>query len=431
MTKAFEFLTGLPGSHDRGQRVGITSVCSAHPLVIKAAMAEASETGQPLLIEATCNQVNQEGGYTDMTPADFAGFVLNLAATVDFPIDQILLGGDHLGPNPWRDKPAEYAMEKAVVMTHDYAAAGFGKIHLDASMACSGDPEPLPPETIASRAANLAQAAEAGAKAGGHESPIYVIGTEVPIPGGVAEQIQDLEVTRKEDANQSLAVHQAAFSAKGLDAVFQRCVGLVVQPGVEYGSANVIAFNPEKAGDLANWRDQHGGFLFEAHSTDYQTTVALAALVQGGFGILKVGPGLTFAMREAFYGLDAIAAILDPSYPAGQLQDKMEQLTVAKPDQWNAYYFGTKTERQFQRHFSFSDRIRYYWNDEIAADAVKKLFSALEAKTIPAPLISQYMPRLFDDVQSGAVKALAPDLVQAAIRKMLNPYSRACSVQDV
>jgi D-tagatose-1,6-bisphosphate aldolase subunit GatZ/KbaZ-like len=54
---------------------GVTSVCTAHPLVIGAALAPGNETGRRVLIEATCNQVNQEGGYTDMTPADFRQMV--------------------------------------------------------------------------------------------------------------------------------------------------------------------------------------------------------------------------------------------------------------------------------------------------------------------------------------------------------------------
>jgi D-tagatose-1,6-bisphosphate aldolase subunit GatZ/KbaZ len=55
------------------------------------------------------------------------------------------------------------------------------------------------------------------------------------------------------------------------------------------------------------------GFVFEAHSTDFQPAMSLAALVRDGFAILKVGPWLTFAAREVLYGLDSIAHILDPA----------------------------------------------------------------------------------------------------------------------
>ena len=56
-------------------RAGITSVCTAHPIAIEAALSLALRTCKRVLIEATCNQVNQEGGYTGMTPADFRRFV--------------------------------------------------------------------------------------------------------------------------------------------------------------------------------------------------------------------------------------------------------------------------------------------------------------------------------------------------------------------
>src|SRR5690606_20365662 len=113
------------------------------------------------LIEATCNQVNQEGGYTGMTPADFRAFVFRLAGETGFDRENLILGGDHLGPNPWRDRPADEAMDKAKAMVAAYAGAGFTKVHLDASMRCADDPMPLPTETLAARAAALAATAEA------------------------------------------------------------------------------------------------------------------------------------------------------------------------------------------------------------------------------------------------------------------------------
>lgn len=420
MTSALETLLGIPGDHDKGRRTGMTAVCSAHPLVIEATFAEARDTGQPVLIEATCNQVNQDGGYTGMTPEDFSAFVKGIAEDHGFPAARIVLGGDHLGPNPWRHLPFAQAMEKARVMTHCYARAGFAKIHLDASMSCADDPTPLPAQTIAERAADLAQAAEDGARAGGHPPPAYVIGTEVPVPGGAAEMLDTLELTKVSDAAGTVAIHRTAFAARGLEGALSRAIAIVVQPGVEFGSANVIAFQPEKAADLAAWRDATGGILFEAHSTDYQTSDALLALVQAGFGILKVGPGLTFALREALYGLDAIAGVLSDNYSAGSLPAAMEAVMLEKPDNWQAYYEGDAQEQFFQRHFSYSDRIRYYWNEPAAKTAVDRLFAALGDTVIPEPLISQFMAR--QSRQPGNAKGL----VIHAIRTALSPYSDAC-----
>ncbi len=108
-----------------------------------------------MLIEATSNQVNQFGGYTGMTPADFREFVFTIADKVGFARERIILGGDHLGPNCWQQENADAAMEKSVELVKEYVRAGFSKIHLDASMSCAGDPIPLAPETVAERAAVL------------------------------------------------------------------------------------------------------------------------------------------------------------------------------------------------------------------------------------------------------------------------------------
>lgn len=408
---------------------GLTSVCSAHPLVIEAALIEAREHDVIACIEATCNQVNQDGGYTGMTPADFRGFVLQIAEKVDYPAERILFGGDHLGPNPWRKLSAEEAMAKAEVMTFAYSSAGFGKIHLDSSMSCADDPSPLPVATIAARAARLARSAEEGARAGNQQAPGYIIGTEVPIPGGAMEEIEDLQVTTPQDAAETVAIHKQAFQDLGLSDVYNRVAGLVVQPGVEFGNANVIRFNPQAAADLSDWRPGADHIVFEAHSTDYQPDAALRELVIGGFCILKVGPGLTFAMREAFYGLDRIAGILLADYEDGALMRAMEQIMVSSPENWDGYYEGSDTEKYVQRHFSYSDRIRYYWTNPAAQAAVDHLFEALGEKHLPEPLISQFLPRLYDDVSANRIMPTARNLTIAAIREALFPYSKACRVE--
>lgn len=427
MTQALAQLFALPAHLDAGNPIGLTSVCSAHPMVIEAALLEAKENRVIACIEATCNQVNQDGGYTGMTPADFRDFVLDIAERLDFPRDQILLGGDHLGPNPWRKGTAELAMRNAITMTRAYAAAGFGKIHLDASMACADDPAPLPDATIAQRAALLALAAEEGARAGGHPPPAYIVGTEVPVPGGAAEEIETLVVTAATDAAETLQIHKSAFAEQGLDAAFSRVVALVVQPGVEFGNANVIAFKPLEAKPLTKWRNNTGAVAFEAHSTDYQSAEGLKALVQAGFCILKVGPGLTFALREALYGLDQIAGAILPDYQAGSLPDAMEQAMLAAPENWDGYYHGSPAEQFVQRHYSYSDRIRYYWHSEAATAAVEKLFSRLENVQLPEPLISQFLSRHYHDVMAGRVPPEANALVVAAIRCALAPYTAACT----
>ena len=278
-----------------GARTGIASICTAHPMVIEATLIHAKSAAGDVLIEATCNQVNQEGGYTGMTPADFRHFVENIADRVGFDRQRIILGGDHLGPNPWKSLPAEQAMLRAESMVDAYARAGFTKLHLDTSMGCARESMALADEVTASRAARLANAAEAAADG---ERPSYVIGTEVPVPGGALKAIEHLDVTSPEAALQTVEVHRRAFAAAGAEQAFERAVAVVVQPGVEFGNANVIAYKPERAKALSAVLSHMPQFVFEAHSTDYQSAGALQQLVADGFAILKVGPWLTFALRS-------------------------------------------------------------------------------------------------------------------------------------
>jgi D-tagatose 6-phosphate 4-epimerase len=408
-----------------GGRAGVTSICTAHPLAIEAGLSFALRTGQRVLIEATCNQVNQEGGYTGMTPGDFRKFVEGIAERVELDPSRVILGGDHLGPNPWKHLAADEAMRRAKAMIEAYAQAGFAKLHLDTSMGCAGEPAALADEITAERAASLAKVAEA--VVGNGAPPIYIIGTEVPVPGGAQHAVDSLEVTRPEAALQTVEVHRKAFSDAGLEAAFARAIGVVVQPGVEFASTEVIPYKPEKAVRLVAAMTSLPGFVFEAHSTDYQPAACLDALVRDGFAILKVGPWLTFALREALYGLDCIAHVLHPSPIDDRLPDAMEALMLKEPENWRKYYQGSSDEVRLQRHFSFSDRIRYYWPRPEARAAVDRLFAKLGDRPIPEPLISQYLGGLYPEVLDGSLSARPRDLVVGAARQVLRRYDHACS----
>jgi len=410
-------LSAIPAAFHAGRPRGITSVCSAHPIVIEAALRLALETGQPALIEATCNQVNQDGGYTGMTPAGFRAFVDGIAGTVGLAPDRIILGGDHLGPNPWKTLHAEAAMEKAEEMIAAFAAAGFTKLHLDCSMGCAGEPVALDDTVTAARAARLAAAAEAH-KAGA--DPVYVIGTEVPVPGGALDALDHLTVTEPAAVAATYAAHRAAFAAAGAGAAFARVIALVVQPGVEFGHDTVVPFAHEGAAALTESLAGLPGLVFEAHSTDYQSEAGLAALARGGFAILKVGPWLTFALREALYGLDAIADVLDGHPPRGGLMAEMDAVMLAAPGHWQRYYEGSERAIWLQRHFSYSDRIRYYWPDRRAEHAVERLLRRLEGRRIPETVLGQYLPRA-----SG--RGFAREILLGAITDVLRIYARATS----
>jgi D-tagatose-bisphosphate aldolase class II non-catalytic subunit len=187
---------------------------------------------------------------------------------------------------------------------------------------------------------------------------------------------------------------------------------MVVQPGVEFGNENVVVYEREKAVELSAVLKQIPQFVFEAHSTDYQPPEALTALVEDGFAILKVGPGVTFALREALYGLDHIATVLDPIAEEETLRATMERLMQHEPANWAKYYHGSDHELRIQRHFSYSDRIRYYWPHPEAAKAADALFARLDGRVIPETLVSQYLGLLYPAVAAGGVAGGVARLVE-------------------
>jgi D-tagatose-1,6-bisphosphate aldolase subunit GatZ/KbaZ len=171
---ASQHLQSLVGRNRRGEKVGVYAVCSSHPSVIEAAVQQAMEDGTVLHVESTSSQVNQFGGYSGKTPAQFAAFVYEMASRAGLSRDRVLLGGDHLGPYPWRDAPAEVALKKACELVRACVLAGYAKIHLDASMSCADDGKDGPDEqTVARRAATMCRAAEdAAGELPAHSAPI-------------------------------------------------------------------------------------------------------------------------------------------------------------------------------------------------------------------------------------------------------------------
>lgn len=424
-------LQDLVARHKQGIPCGVTSICSAHPIVIEASLRHAQRAGLPfVLFEATCNQVNQDGGYTGMTPADFVAFVHGIAAKVGFDPARIVLGGDHLGPNPWTALDPEQAMAKAEVMVAAYVAAGFRKIHLDCSMACAGDPEPLPEAEIVRRAVRLCQAAEAAWRQAGGEAPVYVIGTEVPVPGGSTEAIEGLAVTTPAAALATIQAHRDAFLAAGLEAAWERVIASVVQPGVEFDHHQVVDYVPEKAAALSQAIESVPGMVFEAHSTDYQTRNALAALVRDHFAILKVGPGLTFALREALWALDAIEREWIAPDARAELRETALDRMRAEPKYWQRYYHSRGQQLTVDLNYSLSDRIRYYWPDPAIEASRQRLFANLRANPAPISLVGQYLPRALAELRDGLAGNDPHDLAVAHVISVLNDYHFACSIAN-
>lgn len=419
-----------------GKAAGIYSICSAHPDVIRAAMLQAGEDNSIVLIESTSNQVDQFGGYTGMKPSDFVKFTNNIADRTGFPRNRILLGGDHLGPNAWRDLPASEAMSHGENLVRAYVKAGYLKIHLDASMFCADDTGnrhlPLGNKIVASRTARLCKAAEDTWKEmdGSTPKPVYIIGTEVPIPGGATEEESAVVPTLVEDAEQTLEITRRIFKSSGLEDAWERVIGLVVQPGVEFGDDQVFLYDRKAASKLSGLITDKKRIVFEAHSTDYQSESCLKNMVEDHFCILKVGPWLTFAYREALFALEQIEKeiLKGQQKEPSDIGEILDSVMKEKPSYWQKYYKGNQVQLAFKRKFSFSDRSRYYWPDMKLSEAVSKLKLNLDNCGIPISILSQYMPNQFDALMEGRISSTADNLIIDRIRDVIRKYSKACGL---
>jgi len=433
-----DVLLHLMRANRRGEGMGLYSICSADRLVLEAGMAQAGRDGSIVCIESTCNQVNQFGGYTGMTPEAFRSFVGSVAGRMGFPEDRILLGGDHLGPWAWQREPAGSAMAKARELVRAYVHAGYAKIHLDASMRLADDPGGggtwLDAATVTERTVELCRVAEeAHAELpAGSPSPVYVIGTEVPTPGGERDEGRAPVVTRVADVDRTLTLARNAFERADLREAWQRVIAVVTQPGVEFGDEVVFDYKPAEARMLSSYLEQNRDLVYEAHSTDYQTGASLGQMVKDHFAILKVGPWLTFAMREALFALESIEREMytDREDGLSLLRQTLETVMLEHPKYWESYYRGTEDELRLARAYSYSDRCRYYWPRPELRDAVARLFTNLSHRSIPLVLLSQFMPEQYEAVRLGQLEPVPGELVQHKLLAVIGVYAAACGLSD-
>lgn len=417
-------------NHKSGNPVGITSVCSSNLYVIKAAIINAKKNNQIALIESTSNQVDQFGGYTGNTPAQFSKLVFDMAESLSFPNENLILGGDHLGPNRWQNENSESAMKKAKEQISAYVNAGYTKIHLDASMKCADDGSeqtPLSPPIIAERSVMLCKAAEETFEKSNRNSnqPVYIIGTDVPPPGGAKNNHDEIHITSAKEAEETIEITKREFENNNLQDAWKRVIAVVVQPGVEFGDSNVFDYDRKKSKNLKELIEKKENLVYEAHSTDYQRKDSLKKMVEDHFAILKVGPWLTFAFREAVFALSKIEEELFcyKKYHLSNLFTVIEKEMLANRKYWVKYYYGSNEEISYARKYSYSDRIRYYLvNNYNVNNSFKILLNNLTVHSIPMTLISQYLPEEYDAIRNEKINNNPKEIIYHKIMKILEIY---------
>lgn len=416
-----------------GSSTGIYSICTSNKFVIEAGLINAKKNDSFILIESTSNQVNQYGGYSGLTPAGFREYVYNIARELQFPPEKIILGGDHLGPNVWRNEPSETALNKAKEQIAAYVKAGYYKIHLDATMKCRDDGDrniPLSPEIIADRTADLCRAAEDAFLSSDNEyKPVYVIGTDVPPPGGSSKEHLKIHITPAGEVDETIYLTKSAFKKRKLDDVWERIIAIVVQPGVEFGNSEITEYDKDSAYPLKKKIEsvsEGENLVYEAHSTDYQRKESLKQMVNDHFAILKVGPWLTYAFREAVFALGRIEKeLLGGKNSISDIESVIEARMMQEPKYWNDYYHDSGDIIALERKYSYSDRIRYYWSDGIVEKSLQILLNNLNNSSVPMTLLSQYLPEQYDSIRDCIIKNNPESIIHDKITKIIRIYDYA------
>lgn len=433
-------LTKIVTIQKSGKAVGIYSACSANSFVIEAVLKKGLEDNSCVLIESTANQCDQFGGYTGMKPIDFKNYVYEIADKLGFDKNKIFLGGDHLGPLTWTSLNEKEAMANSEVLIDAYVSAGFTKIHVDTSMKVADD-DPnvrLSDETIARRGVHLVKVAENAYKKlletnPNAVEPVYIVGSEVPIPGGSQAVVDEgVQVTKVEDFAATMNTFKDTFEKEGISDVWDRVLGIVVQPGVEEKDSGCTEYDRSKAVELAKAIRTIPDLVFEGHSTDYQTKIKLREMVEDGVAILKVGPGLTFAAREGLYALSFIedeACKVNGKTPSN-FREVLDAEMLKNDKHWKKHYHGTDAEIALKRKYSFSDRSRYYYSTDAVKAAIDTLLDNLK-DGCPLNLLSQFMPIQYTKVREGVLKNDPKELVLDRIGNTIDEYLYATHQKDL
>ena len=158
----------------------------------------------------------------------------------------------------------------------------------------------------------------------------------------------------------------------------------------------------------------------------------LKEMVEDGVAILKVGPALTYALREALFALSMIEQELLPTERQSHFQSVLETAMQEDDTYWKKYYRGNSRTKRLKRRYSLSDRSRYYLNDDRVQKSIEKLFENIDSNRIPKGLLRQFMPREYFKVREGKMPCEARELVKehiiSAVIEQYN-YATKCNYE--
>ena len=199
------------------------------------------------------------------------------------------------------------------------------------------------------------------------------------------------------------------------------------KPGVEFDNDGVIEFVSEKARALSETILQYKRIVFEGHSTDYQTPYSLRKMVESGVFILKVGPELTFAYREALTGMEKILNEINGYHG---FSDALLTAMNDNDANWHNHYVNNAKTLQIYQQYSFSDRCRYYLGDIRVKKAIEELKDRFNKSTIPLFLVHQFLPFQYCKIRDCNMKLNFDAIVDDMVSLVLDNYRYASGIDE-
>ena len=224
-----------------------------------------------------------------------------------------------------------------------------------------------------------------------------------------------------------MKVYKKKFDEHKISELWKDVIAVVVQPGVEFGDKDIHFYDREAAKNLCASLKDHPQFVFEGHSTDYQPAKKLREMAEDGIAILKVGPALTFSLREGLFSLSMIERELIPEKDRANFIETLEKIMLENPKNWQKHYHGSEDEKRIARKYSYSDRCRYYFSEPEIKSTIEKLFKNIDSVEVPMGMLRQFMPRQYQKVRDGELKMKAVELVKDCVGAVADDYNFAVS----
>ena len=204
----------------------------------------------------------------------------------------------------------------------------------------------------------------------------------------------------------------------------KKLIALVCALALAVGLVGCSLSTPDSVGTIGEV-DIPSGLYLLAQFDAYQTAADLYNMVTDGIAILKVGPALTYGLREALFSLSMMEKELVPEEKRANFIETLDAVMLASPANWEKHYHGDEKHLAQCRKYSYSDRARYYIGQPEVVAAMNKLFDNLREYPIPMNMLHQYMPISYAKIREGKLKLDPRELAMDGIVQFMLDYESA------